>query len=94
MLEEGDPQLTYQGEADRYAQRSSDHPDPISHLGAYERSVAVSFRYGSEEHHVPPDPSVFALPLSSELLRRLSSTDGASLLSGIAGVGGVLAPSR
>jgi len=80
VLDEGDPQLTDQGEADRYAQWSSGHPDPISHLGAYERSVAVSFHYGSEEHHVPPDASVFALPLSSELLRRLSSTDGASLL--------------
>ena len=31
VLDEGDPQLLVQGEADRYAQWSFDHPDPISH---------------------------------------------------------------
>jgi alpha-beta hydrolase superfamily lysophospholipase len=52
---EDDPQLIDQGNADRYAQWFYDHLDPITHLEAYERPVAVRFHCGSEDRHVPPD---------------------------------------
>ena len=51
----GIPQLIDQGEADRYAQWFYDHLDPITHLGAYERPVAISFHCASEDRHVPSD---------------------------------------
>ena len=53
-VEDG-PQLIDQGEADRYAQWFYDLLDPITHLGAYERPVAISFHCGSEDRHVPSD---------------------------------------
>ena len=52
---EDDPQLIDQGEADRYAQWFYDHLDPLTHLEAYERPVAISFHCGSEDRHVPSD---------------------------------------
>ncbi|MDA8046494.1 MAG: hypothetical protein M0Z30_14845 [Actinomycetota bacterium] len=53
-VEDG-PQLIDQGEADRYAQWFYDLLDPITHLGAYERPVAISFHCGSEDRHVSSD---------------------------------------
>lgn len=46
-------QLIDQGRADRYAQWFYNVLDPITHLGAYERPVAIGFFCGGEDRHVP-----------------------------------------
>lgn len=50
-----DSVLIDQGQADRYAQWFFDRLDPISHLGGYERDVAISFQCGGADQHVPAD---------------------------------------
>lgn len=49
------PEPIDQGEADRYAQWFYDRLDPLTHLEAYERAVAISFHCASEDRHVPSD---------------------------------------
>lgn len=52
---EDEPQLIDQGKADSYAQWFYDRLDPITHLEAYERAVAISFHCGSQDRHVPSE---------------------------------------
>jgi dienelactone hydrolase len=44
-----------QGRADRYAQWFFDAFDPMTHLRAYERDLAISFQCGGADEHVPAD---------------------------------------
>jgi uncharacterized protein len=45
--------LLDQGEADRYAQWFFDALNPVTHLDAYERDVAIAFLCGAADLHVP-----------------------------------------
>jgi len=47
--------LLDQGEADRYAQWFYDQLDPITHVDAYRRDVAIKFLSGAEDRHVPAE---------------------------------------
>lgn len=47
--------LIDQGEADRYAQWFFDAFDPMTHLAAYERAVAIKFLGGGADQHVPAE---------------------------------------
>jgi len=47
--------LLDQGQADAYAQWFYDAFDPMTHLDAYDRDVAISFHCGGDDQHVPPD---------------------------------------
>lgn len=67
---EDTPQLIDQGNADHYAQWFYDRLDPLTHLDAYERAVAVCFLCGGEDRHVPPDG---ALRFRSSLVERDAS---------------------
>jgi uncharacterized protein len=49
------PVVIDQGQADRYAQWFFDAFDPLTHLTAYEREIAISFQCGSADRHVPAD---------------------------------------
>ena len=49
------PVVIDQGRADRYAQWFFDALDPMTHLRAYERGVAISFQCGGGDRHVPAD---------------------------------------
>jgi uncharacterized protein len=49
------PVVIDQGQADRYAQWFFDAFDPMTHLRAYERDVAISFQLGGDDRHVPVD---------------------------------------
>jgi TPR repeat protein len=44
-----------QGEADRYAQWFYDAFDPITHLDAYRRDLAIKFFCGGSDQHVPAE---------------------------------------
>jgi uncharacterized protein len=48
-----DSQVIDQGEADAYAQWFYDALDPLTHLDAYARDVAIDFQCGGADHHVP-----------------------------------------
>jgi alpha-beta hydrolase superfamily lysophospholipase len=50
--------LIDQGEADRYAQWLFDALNPITHLEAYERDVAIAFLCGAADQHVPAEAAV------------------------------------
>ncbi len=50
-----DPVLLEQGEPDRYAQWFFDALNPIAHLDAYEREVAIAFLCGAADLHVPAE---------------------------------------
>lgn len=50
-----DAVLLDQGQADRYAQWFFDALDPMTHLAAYGRDVAISFQCGAADQHVPAD---------------------------------------
>lgn len=61
----GDQQVVLdQGEADRYAQWFYDAFDPITHLDAYRRDLAISFLCGARDLHVPAEA---ALPFRDTL---------------------------
>jgi dienelactone hydrolase len=47
--------LLDQGEADRYAQWFFDALNPLTHLEAYERDVAIAFLCGAADLHVPAE---------------------------------------
>jgi hypothetical protein len=47
--------LLDQGEADRYAQWIFGALNPVTHLEAYERDVAIAFLCGAADLHVPAD---------------------------------------
>jgi uncharacterized protein len=47
--------LLDQGEADRYAQWFFDALNPVTHLEAYERDVAIAFLCGAADLHVPAE---------------------------------------
>jgi dienelactone hydrolase len=49
------PVLIDQGQADRYAQWFFDAFDPMTHLEAYERDLAISFQCGGADQHGPAD---------------------------------------
>src|SRR5436305_378101 len=51
------PMLTRlgEGEADRYAQWFFDAFNPISHVEAYQRDVAIAFLCGGADAHVPAE---------------------------------------
>jgi alpha-beta hydrolase superfamily lysophospholipase len=49
------PVVIDQGQADRYAQWFFDAFDPMTHLAAYERDIAISFHCGGADQHVPAD---------------------------------------
>lgn len=53
-----DQQVLDQGEADTYARWFYDAFDPITHLDAYVRDVAISFHCGGADQHVPADGAV------------------------------------
>ena len=48
-------QLVEQGEADAHARWYYERLDPMTHLGAFQREVAVAFFGGGADHHVPVD---------------------------------------
>jgi len=50
-----EPKLLDQGEADAYAQWFYDALDPMTHLDAYRRAVAIDFQCGGADRHVPSD---------------------------------------
>lgn len=49
------PEVIDQGQADGYARWFFEALNPMTHLEAYERDVAVRFLCGGEDQHVPPD---------------------------------------
>lgn len=49
------PEVIDQGQADGYAQWFFEALNPMTHLEAYERDVAVRFLCAAEDQHVPPD---------------------------------------
>jgi alpha-beta hydrolase superfamily lysophospholipase len=49
------PVLLDQGEPDRYAEWFFDALNPITHLEAYERDVAIAFLCGAADRHVPAE---------------------------------------
>ena len=49
------PVLLDQGRADRFAQWFFDALNPIAHLGAYGRDVAIAFFCGAADRHVPAE---------------------------------------
>lgn len=49
------PEVIDQGQADGYARWFFEALDPMTHLEAYERDVAVRFLCGREDQHVPAD---------------------------------------
>jgi hypothetical protein len=52
----GDPsELLEQGAADSYARWFYDALDPLSHVDAYRRDVAIDFQCGAADTHVPAD---------------------------------------
>jgi hypothetical protein len=51
----GEPVVLDQGEADRYAQWFYDAFDPITHLDAYRRDLAIKFFCGGSDQHVPAE---------------------------------------
>ena len=53
-----DHALLDQGEADRYAQWFFDALNPITHLEAYERDVAIAFLCAAADLHVPAEAAV------------------------------------
>jgi dienelactone hydrolase len=59
--------LLDQGDADRYAQWYFDALNPITHLQAYERDVAIAFFCGAGDLHVPAEA---ALRFRTELCGR------------------------
>ena len=59
MRELGDhPVVLDQGEADRYAQWYYNAFDPITHLDAYRRDLAITFLCGARDLHVPPEAAL------------------------------------
>ena len=50
-----DQVLLDQGEADRHAQWFFDALNPVRHLEAYERDVAIAFLCGADDLHVPAE---------------------------------------
>jgi dienelactone hydrolase len=53
-----DPVLLDQGEPDRYAQWFFDAFNPITHLEAYDRDVAIEFLCGAGDLHVPAEAAL------------------------------------
>lgn len=53
-----DAVLLDQGEPDRYAQWFFDALNPIAHLDAYERDVAITFLCGATDLHVPAEAAI------------------------------------
>jgi uncharacterized protein len=49
------PEVIDQGQADGYAQWFFEALNPMTHLEAYQRDVAVRFLCAAEDQHVPPD---------------------------------------
>ena len=49
------PEVIDQGQADGYARWFFEALNPMTHLEAYERDVAVRFLCAGEDQHVPPD---------------------------------------
>lgn len=59
MRELNDPGVVLdQGEADRYAQWFYGTFDPITHLDAYRRDVAINFLCGASDQHVPAEAAL------------------------------------
>lgn len=52
------PELIEQGEADSYAGWFFETFNPITHLDAYDRDVAIEFQCGSADQHVPAEAAV------------------------------------
>jgi len=50
--------LLDQGQADAYAQWFFDTLNPMTHLEAYDRDLAITFQCGGADQHVPPDDAV------------------------------------
>lgn len=53
-----EPEPIDQGEADRYAQWFFDALNPITHLDAFGRDVAIRFDCGATDRHVPAEAAV------------------------------------
>lgn len=53
-----EPELIDQGKADRYAQWFFDAFNPITHLDAFSRDVAIRFECGAADQHVPAEAAV------------------------------------
>ena len=51
-------QILDPGDADSYAQWFYAALDPLTHIDAYRRDVAISFRCGAADRHVPADGAV------------------------------------
>jgi uncharacterized protein len=51
----GHPGVIGQGQADGHARWFFEALNPMTHLEAYERDVAVRFRCAGEDQHAPPD---------------------------------------
>lgn len=51
-------QLVDQGVADAYARWFYEALDPMTHIEAYGRDVAISFQSGASDHHVPADDAM------------------------------------
>jgi len=53
-----DATVIEQGTADRYAQWFFDTLDPMTHLAAYDRDIAINFQCGGADQHVPAEAAL------------------------------------
>jgi hypothetical protein len=52
-MQDGSVNAIDQGTADRYAQFFYDSLNPVTHLGSYSHTPAISFECGADDLHVP-----------------------------------------
>jgi dienelactone hydrolase len=81
-------QILEQGQADSYAQWFCDELNPMTHLEAYDRDLAISFQCGAADDHVPAEAAIRFRAALTERNPQAADRVNVELYEGLAHVDG------